>query len=251
MDLSALVENGKKIHNGIKFVPAEPGVWRTFSVYKVEDRMAYSSWKNQCILYLQNELNDAQSLRRFEEEAAKFEKEHYQPSHFENMLGVLDAYLQTGISRKVKGHNTADFCRVFVVHGHNETVTQEVARTIEKLGLEAIVLREQPNYGQTIIEKFENNASKVNFAVILLTADDQMPEEKTFRARQNVIFEMGYFIGALGRSNVMCLLQENVERPGDIDGVVYTSIDAAGVWRFSLVKELKACGYNVDANVIM
>ena len=141
--------------------------------------------------------------------------------------------------------------KIFIVHGHNEAVNQEVARVIEKLGLEAIILREQPNGGKTIIEKFESYANTVNFAVILLTADDQMPEADVFRARQNVIFEMGYFMGALGRKNVICLLQDKVEKPGDIDGVIYTSLDASGVWKYSLVKELKACGYDVDANKIM
>lgn len=141
--------------------------------------------------------------------------------------------------------------KVFIVHGHAEAVNQEVARTIEKLGLEVIILREQPNSGNTIIEKFEGYAKDVNFAVILLTADDKIEGENTFRARQNVIFEMGFFMGALGRSNVMCMLQENVEKPGDIDGVVYTMIDKAGVWKYSLIKELKACGYNVDANKVL
>ena len=63
-----------------------------------------------------------------------------------------------------------------------------------------------------------------------------MPETDTFRARQNVIFEMGYFMGALGRSHVMCLLQDKVEKPGDIDGVVYTSIDKSGVWKQNNVR---------------
>ena len=146
---------------------------------------------------------------------------------------------------------TYDPKKVFIVHGHAEAVNQEVARTIEKLGLEAIILREQPNTGKTIIEKFEEYAKDVNFAVILLTADDKIEGEDFFRARQNVVFEMGYFMGALGRRNVMCILQENVEKPGDIDGVVYTIIDKAGGWKYSLIKELKACGYDVDANKVL
>ena len=166
----------------------------------------------------------------------------------------MDAYLQTDSGESVvsEGNNSSsEKNNVFIVHGHNEGVNQEVARIIEKLGLQAIILREQPNSGQTIIEKFESYANGVGFAVILLTADDKMADNNTFRARQNVIFEMGYFMGALGRCNVMCLLQDKVEKPGDIDGVVYTLIDQAGVWKFSLVKELKASGYDVDANVIM
>ena len=146
---------------------------------------------------------------------------------------------------------TYDPKKVFIVHGHAEAVNQEVARTIEKLGLEAIILREQPNTGKTIIEKFEEYAKDVNFAVILLTADDKIEGTESFRARQNVVFEMGYFMGALGRDHVMCLVQENVETPGDIDGVVYTNIDKNGIWKYSLVKELKTCGYDVDANKVL
>lgn len=253
MNLNELVEKGKEIRAGIKYVPAEPGIIRTFSVYKLQDRMAYSSWKNQCILYLQNVLKDSRSQKRFEEEAAQFETHYYQPSYLENMIGIMDAYLQTASEKSVvdEGNTLSEKNSVFIVHGHNEGVNQEVARVIERLGLEAVILREQPNSGQTIIEKFESYANRVGFAVILLTADDKMADNDTFRARQNVIFEMGYFMGALGRCNVMCLIQNKVEKPGDIDGVVYTLIDQAGVWKFSLVKELKASGYDVDANAIM
>lgn len=254
MDLDTLVKTGKDILTGVKFVPSEPGVMRLFSVYKLQDRMAYSTWKNQAILFLQSIIGDTKSLKRFEDESKEFETHHYQPSHLENMIGVLDAYLQAGFSVKDKSfvsQSVGSFEKVFVVHGHNEAVNQEVARTLEKMGLEAIILREQPNSGQTIIEKFESYAKDVRFAIILLTADDKIDGEERYRARQNVIFEMGYFMGALGRKNVMCMVQDQVEKPGDIDGVVYTLIDNSGVWKFSMVKELVACGYKVDANAIL
>lgn len=175
-------------------------------------------------------------------------------SEINDGLSVLESIsesLDLGLGKEQFDETVQQSNKVFIVHGHAEAVNQEVARTIEKLGFEAIILREQPNSGKTIIEKFEEYAKDVNFAVIILTADDKIEGEDTFRARQNVIFEMGYFMGALGRSNVMCMLQENVEKPGDIDGVVYTIIDKAGVWKYSLVKELKACGYDVDANNVL
>lgn len=252
MKLEELVRTGNKIKDGIKYVPPVSGVWRTFSVYKLEDRVAYSTWKNQSIIFIQNVLKDSGALKRFEDEANQFEQHYYKPVHLDNMLGILNAYLLSGFSDdEIKDDDEKSKRKVFLVHGHAEALNQEVARTIEKLGLEAIILREQPNSGKTIIEKFEEFANDVNFAVILLTADDKVEGEDTYRARQNVVFEMGYFMGALGRQNVMCLLQENVEKPGDIDGVVYTMIDKAGVWKYSLVKELKACGYEVDANKVL
>jgi predicted nucleotide-binding protein len=140
--------------------------------------------------------------------------------------------------------------KVFIVHGHDEALKQIVARTLEHLKLEPIILHEQANQGKTIIEKFESNSAEVGFAIILLTVDDlgkaKGDTEYNPRARQNVIFEMGYFMGKLGRERVFVLLEDGVERPSDIDGIVYNNVDDS--WPFNLVKELKACGYDVDAN---
>ncbi len=251
MKLEELVQKGIEIKNGLRYIPAPSGVIRLYSAYSMGDKVAYSTWKMQCLVYLQRVLKDDMAFKRFEEQGKLFEAHSYNPSYIESMIGILNAYLQIDLSEEVVVTNNKNFDKVFVVHGHNEAVNQEVARTIEKLGLEAVILREQPNSGKTIIEKFEKYAKDVNFAVILLTADDKIDGEEKYRARQNVIFEMGYFMGALGRNHVMCLLQEHVEKPGDIDGVVYALIDKSGVWKFSIVKELKACGYKVDANQIM
>lgn len=140
--------------------------------------------------------------------------------------------------------------KVFIVHGHDDAVKQTVARTLEKLGLEAVILHEQSNSGKTIIEKLENNTNEIGFAVILLTADDEgkaLGETNlNKRARQNVVFEMGLFMGILGRERVMLLLEDGVEKPGDLDGVVYTSIDKNDGWKYALCDELKSVGYQVS-----
>ena len=143
--------------------------------------------------------------------------------------------------------------RVFVVHGHDSLVKLEVTRTLEKLGLDAIVLHEQPNEGRTIIEKFERNAETVDFAVVLMTPDDfghpaNKPEQKRYRTRQNVILELGYFCGALGRHKVCALHKGDIEIPSDYLGMVYVPFDNSGAWKFNLVKELKRAGLMVDAN---
>ena len=98
-------------------------------------------------------------------------------------------------------HTQLDMKKVFVIHGRDEGIKSTVARFLEKLGLEAIVLHEQANAGRTVIEKFEDFA-RVGFAVVLLTPDDRgglQNDGADFkpRARQNVIFELGYFIGKL------------------------------------------------------
>ncbi|SHN27901.1 Predicted nucleotide-binding protein containing TIR-like domain [Pseudomonas asturiensis] len=142
--------------------------------------------------------------------------------------------------------------RVFVVHGHDETAMHGLARFLEKLGLEAIILKEQPDQGRTIIEKFEATAGDVGFAVVLLTPDDVgasvKAETSDARARQNVIFELGYFAGKLGRGRVCLLRKGQVEIPSDLYGVIYTEMDAADGWQTKLVKELKAAKLDFDAN---
>lgn len=143
---------------------------------------------------------------------------------------------------------------IFIVHGQNETVKMNVARTLEKLGLTPIILHEQANSGKTIIEKFETY-SDVGFAVVLMTDDDEgkakVEVDLKKRARQNVILELGYFIGKLGRSRIVPLYSEGVELPSDLYGLVYIPIDKAETWKFYLVKELKEAGYDVDANKLL
>ena len=143
--------------------------------------------------------------------------------------------------------------KVFVVHGHNEAFRETCARFVEKLDLEPIILHEQPNAGRTIIEKFQDY-SDVGFAIVLLTGDDQGttknadPSTLKLRARQNVIFELGFFIGKLGRSRVCALYEPGVEIPSDYSGILFVQLDPAGAWRFQLGRELKAVGIAVDLN---
>ncbi|MBK9509398.1 MAG: nucleotide-binding protein [Cytophagaceae bacterium] len=143
---------------------------------------------------------------------------------------------------------------IFIVHGHNIEIKEKVARTIEKLKLNPIILHEKSNDGLTIIEKLEKY-SNVNFAVVLLTFDDLGNEKnkpsKNNRARQNVILELGYFIGKIGRKNVMPLYEIGVELPSDISGILYTPLDDTESWKIKLLKELKSAGFNVDANDIL
>jgi Predicted nucleotide-binding protein containing TIR-like domain len=145
---------------------------------------------------------------------------------------------------------------VFVVHGHGEAFKQEVARFLDAVTeLEPVILHEQANSGRTIIEKFEDHASRAAFAVILLTGDDdggvRGSGERNPRARQNVVFELGFFIAALGRSKVAALYEEGVELPSDMSGVLYTPLDAGGAWKLALGKELRAVDLPVDLNRAM
>ena len=138
------------------------------------------------------------------------------------------------------------------MHGHGG-VEHAVAGFLRKLGLVPVILHEQPNEGRTIIEKFEAH-SDVGFAVVLLTPDDvgglknglQRP-----RARQNVILELGYFVGRLGRSKVCPLIQGEIGLPSDVLGVAWVDLDAHGGWHMKLANELRAAGYEFDFNKVL
>lgn len=139
--------------------------------------------------------------------------------------------------------------RVFIVHGHDDGAREGVARYIERLGLDTVVLQESANYGQTIVEKLEANAN-VGYAVILMTPDDvgfvaARPQAARPRARQNVVFEAGYFVGRLGRRRVCLLHKGDLEMPTDLSGVVYLPLDAHGGWQAKLAAELQDAGFKL------
>jgi predicted nucleotide-binding protein len=133
---------------------------------------------------------------------------------------------------------------VFIVHGHDETLLNQVARFLEALELTPTVLFEEAARGRTIIEKLDEHRG-VGFAVVLLTPDDVGRGEKETelrpRARQNVILELGFFLGSLGRANVGVLYEESVELPSDYRGVEYIKVDA-------VARELKSAGVPLDMN---
>jgi len=144
---------------------------------------------------------------------------------------------------------------IFLVHGQNNEAKEMVARFLERFQLDVIILHEQPDRGRTIIEKFEDHAS-VGYAVVLLTADDvgssrTSPSDLKPRARQNVLLELGYFLGTLGRIRVCALLEEGVEVPSDLSGVLYVPFDSVGAWKLRLATEIKAAGIDVDLNRVL
>jgi len=169
------------------------------------------------------------------------------------LVELLQTELQLDRSGTIQAPRQSSGHRIFLVHGHDEAILHEIARFLEKLDQDIVLLREQPNRGQTIIEKFEDY-SDVGFAIVLLTPDDRggevaLPYEKQkLRARQNVIFELGYFIGRLGRNRVCALYKPGVEIPSDYAGVLYVQLDEQGAWRLTLAKEMKAAELPVDMN---
>ena len=173
----------------------------------------------------------------------------------ESMIEEVEEYWSDNdVSAAAHGKRAVvpDTREVFLIHGRDEGTRETVARFLQQLELEPVILTEQASHGRTIIEKFETHAD-VSFAIALLTPDDAgtLQSETSAsrpRARQNVIFEIGFFIGRLGRERVRALTKGEVEIPSDYSGVEYIPLDDGGGWKFQLVKELKAAGFDVDAN---
>ena len=177
----------------------------------------------------------------------------------ESMIDEINKYWEDegGASRPSDSYRNeqTNTKKVFVVHGRDEGIKNTVARFLEGLDIEPVILAEQTSQGLTIIEKFERHA-RVDFAIVLLTPDDAgslQGDEHNLnpRARQNVIFELGFFIGRLGRERVLALTNGEVEIPSDYSGVEYIPLQPSEGWKLILAEVLKEAGYDIDLNRLM
>lgn len=154
-----------------------------------------------------------------------------------------------GSERVSPGPVQHDSRKVFLVHGHDGEVKETVARFLEKKSLEVVILDEIAGKGRTIIEKFEEHSS-VGYAVVLMTPDDSAKRRNgglsKNRARQNVVFELGFFVGTLNRGRVCVIAKGDVEMHSNYWGVEYIPWDDAGGWKLKLLKELKAANLAVS-----
>lgn len=248
------IERGKKI-KAEEYHPAGNGIAISYVAGP-----KYNAWMSEINIFNERHLKDHPLHQSID--SAYFHRAN-SPSSFDDMLGHLEALLLDSeywgdpissdyefkeIEVKQEMSN-----KVFIVHGHDISAKESMARTLEKAGFEAIILHEQADAGMTIIEKIEKYTD-VSFAVVLYTecdlgrAKELKESESKYRARQNVVFEHGYLIGKLGRKNVCALVKGNVETPGDISGVVYIPMDENGAWKMQLCKNMQAIGLTVDAN---
>ncbi len=225
----------------------------------------YVAWRHQVIATIQ-ELQElgSSALHLLND----LEQDRHGPYFFNSstmrVLGALKGALalasrtstkRADESEKEKVQGTLDSGKVFVVHGHDTRLFNQVARYLEKMGLSQITLSEQPGMGKTIIEKLEHYKN-VHYAVVLLTPDDTgkaatQDGNARPRARQDLVLELGFFVGFLGRSHVGALYDESVELPSDYLGVEYIKIDAEGGWKLKLAHEMKTAGLLFYINPII
>jgi predicted nucleotide-binding protein len=240
--------------------------------YPTNPKEQYDFLVAQAEKYLSRSKKPAESTaRHWKRRAINWLKEHTPNSELpDSLLGVPHNSIQRSLAILLRARPIVPFLReeqsaavrppdpknakrVFIVHGHDDALKNAVSRIVDRLGLEPIILHEQPNKGRTIIEKFLAY-SDVGFAIVLLTPDDVGAKTGTStdlfqpRARQNVILELGFFLGRLGRERVAALYDPSVEMPSDYSGVLFVPYDDQGIWALHLSKEMKAAGLPVDLN---
>ena len=143
--------------------------------------------------------------------------------------------------------------KIFLVHGSDNEMKSDVSKLLKTLDLDPIILHENSDMRKNIIEKINDN-SHVSFAVVLISFDDlayskeKTPDDAKYRANQNVIFELGYFLGRLGNQNVSVIYRKknDFEIPIEYTGVRW--IEYKMGWYYELIKDLKACNFKVDVN---
>ncbi len=225
------------------------------------DDSEYVSWLRQTIHSIKKLGKSGEALIRDIESNPdiQFSYEH----NIERILGNLKAASKFALEISKKRHKKTNkksirACnsneKVFIIHGHDNAYKQAVARCVEHLGLTPVIFHEQTNKSRTLIEKVLDHSENVNFAIALLTSDDigysKKSKKKENRARQNVIFEVGLFIGVLGRQRVVALRKKEVNPPSDYDGVTYILLDDTDGWKLKLGKELKEIFKFIDLNDI-
>lgn len=161
----------------------------------------------------------------------------------------FDNYLQQ--MHIVKKNNK----KVFIVHGQDHYIREQVENTLRQMGFEPIVLFKEASMGKSIFEKIEYYSNECCYSIILYTKCDEGrrkgTEEWKDRARQNVVFEHGYMCAKIGIDHVCALVEEGIEMPSDLSGIVYIPNDRSNnQWRFDIAKEMRAAGLDADSNKI-
>ena len=148
------------------------------------------------------------------------------------------------------GSGLSNLNKIFIIHGHDDQLKNEVQLFVARAGLDDVVLHERPDKSRTIINKLIEESQDACYVIALLTPDDQI-EDGNRRARQNIVLEIGYFLGKLGKDRIRLIIKGSIEIPSDLQGILYEKYDDAGAWKAKLLKEMQAVGINVDTNKVI
>jgi predicted nucleotide-binding protein len=149
--------------------------------------------------------------------------------------------------------------RIIVVCGADDEMKQALTEALTKLSLIPLVMCEEPSQGKKIVENFNRDYADVTFAVVLLSPDDfayaknEAATKRKLRPQQDVVFELGFLLGKLGKGNVLIFFREcqNFEIPTDFEGIKVTAFDDRDSWKLALIREVSNCGLAVDGDRIL
>lgn len=250
------IEKGHEIRNMY--------IWNSMSLKKAQTEMF--NWSEQNVLLLNTIFDDESMVRMYDRAVPEV---HFTAipldqgtqelqSAIDLRISTLNAILgriqhRGALEQEEESSIGYERCKmgVFIVHGRDSDAKYQLKDLLRDWGIEPIILHEQPNQGRVIIEKFEYHSDMVGCAIILLTPDDEArvigTEDLRPRARQNVIFELGYFSAKLGRDKTICLCKSDVELPSDISGIIYISFgkDLKREVYSDLRNELKEIGFDI------
>lgn len=260
--LEQLIDEGKVLKSQLESTPSKGFFGK---LYRFVDNVRYETWKNRALRYLSDNFQGHRCISDFESAVSTFEN-YKSDTGFDRLMVIIELCDEIGHIKPIKeslSHNenlsttpliSEPNNKVFIVHGHDHGTRAEVARFIDSLGLEAIILDEKANKGSTIIQQLHEH-SDVGFGIVIYSPCDfgaakGAKKNVQPRARQNVVFEHGFLIGRLGIERVCQLKVSNVETLGDIDGVIYTPKDSEGMWKYKIAKEMKVLKYKIDMDNI-
>ena len=226
----------------------------------LDSSFALDRWSKKVSAFLRAALGpDEADIFNSLEDSDEWAQVALRVGHIQGLLAKADAQSTPepaySAARQAPAH-VVDSRKVFLVHGHDNEAKEGAARFLERLGLQPIILHEHPSSGRTIIEKFETYSDDISFAVVLLTPDDVGAAASDAaslkgRARQNVILELGYFMGRLGRTKVCALYKGEIELPSDYQGILYVDMDRHGAWRAKLAQELVQAKLSIDLTALI
>lgn len=228
----------------------------------------FTSWQNRTEAVLRTIFGENSTVHRKFNDVSYFpsfyvdgmDTSGYQPAGVVEAIAIMESgKLELEISEESSapaasvGPEPEPATRVFIVHGQDEAKKYELESYLLKLvGEPPVILHQEPNGGRVLIEKLEASAASVGYAVVILTGDDVgrtkhlEPQDDQLRGRQNVVFEMGFFFGLIGRQRVAVLYEEGLEQPSDIAGLVYIPLDAGKAWKGKLASEMNHAGIPID-----